>query len=115
MQTPTDVIQETTSTSKIKVQTTTPEMNGKVEEPQKEAALSQTQPKPVVMKVEEEVVPKEDKGALLFEELVLKIKDRNYELGECFTNNITYIALAENTLTWESCSDEACKKVLKHG
>ncbi len=50
-----------------------------------------------------------------FETLIAKIKDRNYALGECFTNNITYISYANETLTWESCADEECKKVLKHG
>ncbi|WP_297442522.1 DNA polymerase III subunit gamma/tau [Sulfurimonas sp.] len=115
-QTPVDVVQEVTPPApKVKVQTTTPEMNGKVAQVQKEETLVQTQPEPVVAKAEEEVAPKEDKGALLYEELLRKIKDRNYELGECFTNNITYISFSENTLTWESCADEACKKVLKHG
>jgi DNA polymerase-3 subunit gamma/tau len=50
-----------------------------------------------------------------YNELVAKIKDRNYELGECFDKGITYISFSENILTWESCVDENCKKSLTHG
>ena len=50
-----------------------------------------------------------------FQELIRKISDRNYELGECFTNNINFISFEDNTLSWESCANEECKKVLKHG
>lgn len=50
-----------------------------------------------------------------FDELILKIKDRNFELGECFTKSITFISYDSATLTWESCADEECKKVLTHG
>ena len=51
----------------------------------------------------------------MFEELVLKIRDRNYELGECFANNIKFVSYENNSLVWESCADEECKKALKHG
>jgi len=80
---------------KIKVQETTPEMNGKI-----------AKETPVQEKVQEETT---------FDELIAKIKDRNYELGECFTKNIHFVSYENNTLTWESCADEECKKVLKHG
>ncbi|MDD3476440.1 MAG: DNA polymerase III subunit gamma/tau [Sulfurimonas sp.] len=50
-----------------------------------------------------------------FDELILKIRDRNYELGECFARSISFISYDGVTLTWESCADEECKKVLTHG
>jgi DNA polymerase-3 subunit gamma/tau len=110
-QIPVNAVQETlTPPAKIKVQTTTPEMDGKVAEPEKEEQV-------IVPEITPEVAqtPQVDEGLILFEELIAKIKDRNYELGECFTSNITYISFSENVLTWESCADEDCKKVLKHG
>ncbi len=96
----------------IKVQATTPEMDGavaKIEEPVKKIE------EPV-----EEVLPAKEiaqtqEGLEKFEKLIAKIQDRNYELGECFKNNIHYVSFADNTLTWESCADESCKKALKHG
>ena len=86
--------------AKIKIQTATPEMAI-----HKEAIPASTQ-------IE---VKKEDVGVKNFNTLVAKIADRNYELGECFRNNITYLSFENNTLTWESCADEKCKKSLKHG
>jgi len=50
-----------------------------------------------------------------FEELIAKIKDRNAELGECFIENISFVSYENNILTWESCADESCKKLLTHG
>jgi len=50
-----------------------------------------------------------------FAQLVFKIKDRNFELGDCFEKNITFISYENSVLTWESCADEECKKVLTHG
>ena len=88
------------SPAKIKIQETTPEMKGKTAEelPQKS-------------------IQKEPSTQYLatFNELISKIKDRNYELGECFTKNIHFISYENNILTWESCANEECKKVLKHG
>lgn len=50
-----------------------------------------------------------------FEDLVAKIKDRSFELGECFEKSISFISYESDTLTWESCADEDCKKSLTHG
>ncbi|QOP44694.1 DNA polymerase III subunit gamma/tau [Sulfurimonas sediminis] len=91
---------QTSSPVKIKMQETTPEMNGKVA---KETSLEDAQ----------EIPPNEH--LLTFQTLIEKITDRNYELGECFTKNIHFVSYKDNTLTWESCADEECKKVLKHG
>jgi len=51
----------------------------------------------------------------MFDKLVASINDRNYELGECFSKSISFASYENNTLTWESCANEACKTTLKHG
>ena len=89
--------------TKIKVSTATPEMTPlNVLE-----VKSETEAK-------EEIV-EEDPNLKIFEQLIAKIKDRNHELGECFTNSISFVSFQDNILTWESCADEACKKSLTHG
>ena len=82
----------------IKIQTATPEMAQVQEE---------------IIEVVAPVV--QDPHLQTFNELVAKIADRNAQLGECFTNNITYISYEDSILTWESCANEECKKALKHG
>ena len=84
----------------MKIQSTTPES----------AEVFQTENQ------EKQTSKKQEAPALsLFKELIAKITDRNYELGECFTKHITFVSYEENILTWESCADEVCKKSLKHG
>jgi len=56
-----------------------------------------------------------DPNLKIFEDLVVKIKDRNTQLGECFEKTISFISYENSALTWESCADEDCKKVLTHG
>jgi DNA polymerase-3 subunit gamma/tau len=46
--------------------------------------------------------------------LIEKLYDRQYALGECFEENVTFIRFAEGTLTWESCADGECKNVLRN-
>jgi len=88
----------------IQVKSTTPEMDGVVASQEK-----------TILKEREVKEDNADTSKKLFDELVAKITDRNYELGECFTKNITFVSYQDNTLTWESCADEECKKALKHG
>ena len=69
----------------------------------------------VVEAVEEPVETKTlDAGAKLFEELMVKMYDRNYELGECFKEAITYTSFEENLLTWESAATNEQKTLLKN-
>lgn len=75
-----------------------------------EAASQQKEPQPK-KELHVEINPYEK----TFEQLVFKIKDRNFELGECFEKNIRFISYEESLLTWESCANEECKKVLTHG
>ena len=90
----------------LKVHSTTPEMNGVVAQATKPEQTEQI-PTPSIKASSE--APKK------FEQLIVRIQDRNYELGECFKNNIHYVSFEQNTLTWESCANEECKKALKHG
>ena len=64
--------------------------------------------------IEEEVVQTLDEGGKLFEELVVKMYDRNYELGECFKHAITYTSFENNLLTWESAANVEQKTLLKN-
>jgi len=88
----------TPTPSKIKIQSTTPEMAS--------PSIEEKVVTPVIEK---------DPAVEKFEQLIAKIADRNYELGECFKSNITFISYEDNLLTWESCANETCKKSLIHG
>ena len=118
-----------TTPSSIKIQTATPEMAPAKQEIQKvvepevtqakepvieEAPLPQVTPEPEPEPTSTSVIAP-DPYLKTFDELVAKIKDRNYELGECFTKNIKFISYENTLLTWESCANEECKKALKHG
>jgi len=89
----------------IPVQSTTPEMQTALA-PAEEEVKTPEQTKEQVQT---------DIGLEKFHELITKIQDRNYDLAECFKNNITFISFTDETLTWESCANEECKKMLKHG
>ncbi|CAA6813474.1 MAG: DNA polymerase III subunits gamma and tau (EC [uncultured Sulfurovum sp.] len=70
-------------------------------------------------KIEKEVIkPKVvktlDHGEKLFEELVLKMYDRNYDLGECFKEAIIYVSFTKSLLTWESIANIEQKTLLKN-
>lgn len=118
-----EVNQTPVTQNSIKVQSSTPEMAPKLQETSPSAVTEQISQQ----KIEPEQTPSQtppqttppappkDLGLVKFEELVAKITDRNATLGECFVNNITFISYENETLTWESCADDECKKALKHG
>lgn len=66
----------------------------------------------IVETTEVNIINKSDN---LFQNLINKIKDRNYKIGEVFESSVTFISYDNNTLTWESCANEDGKKILKHG
>ena len=47
-----------------------------------------------------------------FTALVSKIYDRDYDLGNCFERNISFVNFADNLLTWESTAEESDKQLL---
>ena len=62
-----------------------------------------------------EPITEKPKNLEIYENFVAKIKDRNYVLGDCFSNSISFVSYEDGVLTWESCANEECKKTLKHG
>ncbi len=60
----------------------------------------------------EESKPKEN-GKELFQQLIEKIYQKDYNLGECFSKHIKFISFKNGELTWESCADNECKKLLR--
>jgi DNA polymerase-3 subunit gamma/tau len=51
----------------------------------------------------------------LFNDLIKKIYDRDYDLGELFEEHITFVSFENHTLTWESTLEgETKKRVIKH-
>jgi len=105
-------------TPSIKIQSATPEMAPEVIKEEALVEPAQTQSPEVVKTTQVEIAQEVvaiNPHQLTFDSLVSKISDRNAELGECFTKNITFISYENNVLTWESCANEECKKALKHG
>jgi len=51
-------------------------------------------------------------GKEKFDELIKKIYDRDYDLGECFERNITFQSFHDNKLTWGSHAEGTVKKIL---
>ncbi len=55
-----------------------------------------------------------DEGAKLFNVLITKMYDRNYDLGECFKHSIAYVSFENNLLTWESSASDKEKVLLRN-
>ena len=56
-------------------------------------------------------IPKVD-YRVKFEELKRRLSDRDYDLGECFSNNISFESYEDNKLTWTSKAKDKDKKML---
>ena len=97
-------------TPTIKIQTATPEQDG--EHLKEDTTLLEP---PATPTTTQNIEITEDPNRKTFDTLVAKIKDRNYELGECFVKYVTFISYENDVLSWESCADEECRKSLKHG
>jgi len=74
---------------------------------------------PIASKIEEvkkeEIVsssPQVNPHKKIFDNLVKKIYDRNYDLGACFERNIAFESFQENKLTWVSQAEGGDKKSL---
>jgi DNA polymerase-3 subunit gamma/tau len=63
-------------------------------------------------KVETPTPPQKDPNQNLFDSLVAKIYDRDYELGSCFERNIEFVSFQDNNLTWNSIAADDDKKML---
>ena len=49
-----------------------------------------------------------------FKQLIEKLYERNYELGECFEKSITFVSFEDGVLKWQSSPPPECKEKLKH-
>jgi DNA polymerase-3 subunit gamma/tau len=81
--------------------------------------LVHSEPKEEIKEKEEPVAEpviekKVDAGGKLFEELIVKMYDRNYDLGECFKYSIEYVSFENHLLTWESSANREQKTLLKN-
>ncbi|MDY0121817.1 MAG: DNA polymerase III subunit gamma/tau [Sulfurimonas sp.] len=77
---------------------------------QEQEPVAQPTPEPI-QEIQEEISIEKK----MFAELIEKIQDRSYELGECFKKSVFFISYENNVLSWESCANEECKQSLKHG
>ena len=62
----------------------------------------------------EEEIPSKDPALALFQELIAKLYDREYGVGECFEKSIDFLRFEEDTLFLASHADEECKPKLRH-
>ncbi|SFV54908.1 DNA polymerase III subunits gamma and tau [hydrothermal vent metagenome] len=67
--------------------------------------------KPIIKDIPIEDTPKVD-YRVKFEELKRRLSDRDYDLGECFSNNISFESYEDNKLTWTSKAKDKDKKML---
>lgn len=81
-------------------------------QPEQESRTKEESPAP---QEEPEEVKLPNLSLEMFNELKQNIKDRNAELGVCFDESISFVSYIDETLTWESCANDECKKVLTHG
>ncbi len=58
--------------------------------------------------------PKADQPKDLFSQLVAKLYDRNYELGECFEQSVEFVEFKDGVLRWIAEPRQECKEKLKH-
>ena len=73
---------------------------------------SEPVPAPEAIPTPAPVIPDTPPSHKLFDELLKKIYDRNYELGECFKRNIEFESFENGTLTWGSSAEGEDKKQL---
>ena len=64
-----------------------------------------------IPKKEPQIIKKSSED--LFKELIVKIKEKDIELGVCFETSVKFISFKNGVLTWESCPDEMCKNQFK--
>ena len=60
---------------------------------------------------EETVVSKTPED--LFKDLIIRIKEKDIDLGVCFETSVKFISFNDGVLIWESCPDEICKEQFK--
>jgi len=77
-----------------------------------ESPQSTDQSEPAVEAPQEREIPNDEHASKHFDELIKKIYDRNFDLGECFKRNITFESFENGALTWASSAEGEDKKQL---
>ncbi len=72
--------------------------------PETETTEQPSSPDPLTLNAE--------RSSKMFDELLKRIYDRNFDLGECFKRNIEFESFTEGTLTWGSSAEGEDKKQL---
>jgi len=73
----------------------------------------------VIKQLEKEVkstsvnVPQKPTSEDLFKKLIIKLKEKDIDLGVCFETSVRFISFENNVLVWESCPNEECKEMFK--
>ena len=52
---------------------------------------------------------------ILFEKLTRAIYDRSYDLGECFSKNVSFVDFSNDILSWDSKAQGSDKQILSEG
>jgi len=91
------------------------EIDDMIESMQKTIKIQSTTPEKAPEAIQKKEIITQTPQTSLFDTLIDKISDRNSELGSCFKEKIEFVSFENDTLTWESCADDECKKLLKHG
>ncbi|MGI0405868.1 DNA polymerase III subunit gamma/tau [Helicobacter himalayensis] len=52
---------------------------------------------------------------ILFEKLIRAIYDRSYDLGECFSKNVSFVDFSNDILSWDSQAQGNDKQILSEG
>ena len=77
-------------------------------------AVAQEEKVAVAEKEQVEEKPKEEDYSTNFEALIAKLYDRNYALGACFKNNVSFISFHKHELTLSSSASGECTDTLRH-
>jgi len=95
------------------IEETQQELEQEIEQKFEEDILEQVDPQPIPDPQPQ--IKEIDPNLELFHSLIVNVKDRNADLGECFEKSVEFKSFEEGVLTWESCASEDCKKSLRHG
>jgi len=110
---PKPVIEEVKETPLPEIQVEAPMAQETVAPTPEPQVNEEVAPEPLQEMVETKpVTPQVNPHQKTFDTLVKKIYDRDYDLGTCFEQNITFVTFEENKLTWESVVEGEDKKTL---
>jgi DNA polymerase-3 subunit gamma/tau len=106
-----EMIESLESSTKIQKQPITQQQKPEAVQQQVQQALNQ---QPIQQESATQQPTQEEKPQNSnFKNLIDKLYDRNYDLGECFKNSIEFISFENDKVNLVSCAEEECKKTLR--